>query len=158
MKPNTISVTVHLVNNSVSDVLEDASPAEAINEYFCQWEADEVKALHILATNHDGVSINIRWRIGGSVSFLKKRLTEKDNILLPKPNSVRVVIDTADGNTRPLLLDATPTKAIEEYLYPDCRIVGSWDIVVADEAGNTASFSLEHGRKKGLDGSVFIVD
>ena len=59
MKNNTISVRAYLVNGDVNDILENASPKDAIEDYLFPDMRPPVQTIVIDAITDDGKKLNI---------------------------------------------------------------------------------------------------
>ncbi|MES1218849.1 MAG: hypothetical protein ABUT20_25310 [Bacteroidota bacterium] len=59
MKNNTISVSAYLVNGSANDILTEASPTQAIEEYLFPDMRPPVENLVITAKTNDGKLVTI---------------------------------------------------------------------------------------------------
>lgn len=59
MTKNTISVTAYIVNGDLNEVLIDASPKEAIDQYFMPDMRPPVQTLVIKAIKNDGKEVSL---------------------------------------------------------------------------------------------------
>ena len=76
-----------------------------------------------------------------------------------KLNSITVTAHLANGSVNEILYQASPSAAIEEYLFPDMRPpVDFLSISATDENGKSATIIVENGKTKGLSGKITISD
>jgi len=59
MKNNSISVRAHLVNGELTEILEEASPREAIESYFVKDNGAPVQELIIKVRTRDGKMVSL---------------------------------------------------------------------------------------------------
>ncbi len=59
MTKNTVSVTAYIVTGSTNDILIDASPKEAIEQYFMPDMRPPVQTLVITAMTNDGKEVTL---------------------------------------------------------------------------------------------------
>lgn len=59
MKNNTISVRAYIVTGGTNDMLEEATPHEAIENYLCPDMRPPVQTIVITAKTHDGKTVTI---------------------------------------------------------------------------------------------------
>jgi hypothetical protein len=59
MKNNTISVRAYIVTDDINDILENASPKKAIENYLCPDMRPPVQTIVIEAKTHDGKMVTL---------------------------------------------------------------------------------------------------
>lgn len=59
MEPNTISVTAHIVTGGEIEILKDAAPSRAIEDYLCPDMRPPVQSISITVCTSEGKQITI---------------------------------------------------------------------------------------------------